>query len=396
MKKLWLLLFLAIGAHAQVSYPGTIKKATQFSNAYYSSAGTNYTISGAAAPTTPNGVPEVPCSIPSGGVATAPINCLPGIVGRAITGTTATDTILATDCNPYRVTYITSVNVAVTLPTAATFAVPNCTLKIVNGTSGAGTTITITPTTWTISAGGGGTASTLVLQQGQEAVIFVDPNNATNWVADVYEQAFTLTTTGTTGASTLTRSSKGITLNIPTPTSRTSVVNTTPVTVSANVTSAQALMEVSLGAGLLNTLNAPVTIHGSGIYSTALAQTPTLTFVVKLCTVSGCGSGTVVTLASIVTTNTVASIANNGWNVNLVTVPNVIGASGTLLVHGPLIIDLGALTTTADSVFNDVNSAASSTINLTAALFVDFFVTTSTGNVGNSITQQIGGVMLWQ
>jgi len=388
VKKLWFLLLIVAAAHAQITYPGTIKKADQYSWPYYSKAGSAYTISGASPLTTPAGVPVIPCQTPSGGIATTPTNCLPGINGRAITGTTATDTILATDCNPYRVEYKGSVAVAITLPTATTFGVSKCSFKLVNNLSTVND-LTITTTTWTCNGN-----ATCVIHNGQEGIFFTDPNSATNWVADIHEQALTLTTTGS-GASTLTRAATGITLNVPTPNQKTSVANTTPVTASANTTGAQALMELSLGAGLLNTLNAPVKLHGSGIYSTALGQTPTLTFVVKLCTVSGCGSGTVVTLASIITTATVASITNNGWSINLVAVPNVVGSSGTLLVHGPLTIDLGALTTTADSVFNDVNTAASSTINLTSALFLDFFVTTSTGSASNSITQQIGGVMLW-
>lgn len=134
-----------------------------------------------AAPTTPNGVAQIQTSTPSGGVSGAWTNSLPGLAGRAVLGTTNTDIILTSDCSPKRVEYLTSVNVAVTLPTATTLAVPQCTFRITDSTS-AGNTVTIIPTTWTVNG-----AATLILQQGQVATFTVDPNSATNWTADVVE-----------------------------------------------------------------------------------------------------------------------------------------------------------------------------------------------------------------
>ena len=167
------------------------------------------------------------------------------------------------------------------------------------------------------------------------------------------------------------------------------IANTTSVTVNGAVTTDQSLMELTLTSGILNTVNAPFLVHGSGVFTIAVAQTPNLTFKTKLCTVSGCGSGTVVTLTSITTSATVAA-TNNPWNLNVKVATVSSGSSGTLIAHGPLAIDLGALSTVADSVFNDTNTAASSAINLTGTLYLDFTVATSSGNSGNSITQQIG------
>jgi hypothetical protein len=180
---------------------------------------------------------------------------------------------------------------------------------------------------------------------------------------------------------------------VPSGSSGNAVTSTTPVTVSAAVTSDQQLMELSLTAGYLNTLGTPFVFNGSGLYTTAIAQTPTLTFKVKLCTVSGCGSGTVVTLVALVSTATLAAVTNNPWNLNVTGVTHATGATGTLEIHGPLILDLGIAATTVDSAFLDTNTAVSGTIDLTAALFVDFSVTTSTGNAGNSITQRSGAIM---
>lgn len=179
----------------------------------------------------------------------------------------------------------------------------------------------------------------------------------------------------------------------PAVTGTSAVGNVTPVTVSANTTSDQALQEISIPAALLNTLAQPYLAHNSGIFTIALAQTPTLTFKAKLCTVSGCGSGVVVTLATITTTATVAA-TNNIWNLNLKLATTATGASGTILTHGQpgLSIDIGAVSTIAGTLFIDTNTASSSAINLAGVLFLDFTVSTSVGNAGNSFTSQISTI----
>ena len=174
----------------------------------------------------------------------------------------------------------------------------------------------------------------------------------------------------------------------------TAVTNRTPVTANTNSTSAQALMELSLGAGYFNSSGQPFLFNAAGLYTTQAAQTPTITLTTKLCTVSGCGSGTVVTLASIVSTATIAAVTNNNWNLSFVGYNTATGATGNLEVHGFISADLGALTSTADSIFNDLNTAVSSNIDLTAALYVDFFVTFSTNAAGpNTFTQRVAGIM---
>lgn len=173
-----------------------------------------------------------------------------------------------------------------------------------------------------------------------------------------------------------------------------SVTSTTPVLVNTNTTSDQQLMELSLGAGYFNSSKQPFLFDGAGVYSTQTAQTPTITLKIKLCTVSGCGSGTVVTLISIVSTATIAAVTNNNWNLSILGYTATTGATGNLEIHGPLALDLGALTTTADSIFVDTNTAVSSNIDLTAALFVDFTIAFSTNAVtANTFTQRSGGVM---
>jgi hypothetical protein len=172
--------------------------------------------------------------------------------------------------------------------------------------------------------------------------------------------------------------------------------NLTPVTVSANTTGDQILQEVSLATGILNTVAAANLIHGSGILTIAALQTPTLTFKAKLCTVSGCGSGTVRTLATITTGATIAA-TNNGWNLQLMAGTVSSGSAGTLAVHGApgLTVDIGALPGSAATLYVDTNTTVTSAIDLTAALFVDFTVSTSAGNTGNSFTQNIAESLPW-
>lgn len=131
-----------------------------------------------AGPTTPAGLAQSWTSTPSGGLATAQVWAVPGIAVRAVTGTTATDTLATADCSPKRVAYQGSVAVAVTLPTATTLAVPNCVFRIANNTTGAPSDVTVTPTTWTVNGG-----ATMVIHQGETYTFYVDPSG-TAWDAD--------------------------------------------------------------------------------------------------------------------------------------------------------------------------------------------------------------------
>lgn len=172
-----------------------------------------------------------------------------------------------------------------------------------------------------------------------------------------------------------------------------SVTSTTPVTVNANSTSDQQLMELSLTAGYLNSLGRPFDFFGAGVYTTQTAQTPTLEFKIKLCTVSGCGSGTVVTLVDITSGATTAASSNISWNLRTLGTTAATGATGNLELHGDAHLDLGSALSTASTVYNDTNTAVSSNIDLTAALFVDFTVKFSTNAAGaNTCTQREGVV----
>lgn len=169
------------------------------------------------------------------------------------------------------------------------------------------------------------------------------------------------------------------------------VTSTTPVTVNANSTADQQLMELSLTAGYLNSLGRPFDFFGAGVYTIA-SGTPTLEFKLKLCTVSGCGSGTVVTLVDITSAAT-TTLTNNNWSMRLVGTTAATGATGNLEIHGPVTVDIGALAATADAVYGDINTAVSGNIDLTAALFVDWTIKFSTNQASpNAMTQREGVV----
>lgn len=153
-----------------------------------SSAGSQYGIqynsngSGGFAGTTPpttNCLYNVNYNV-TASAAVAPTAACPGFSGRAVTGTTATDTLLYSD-NLLPVNYQGSVAVAVTLPTATTLANSKFATELVNNTSGSSTAVTVTPTTWTING-----SSTLVIAQGQSCKIKADPSG-TNWDADCHD-----------------------------------------------------------------------------------------------------------------------------------------------------------------------------------------------------------------
>jgi len=153
---------------------GAVNPSTLFAAAYYN---TPSTISGIpTCPPTANGQYLVSYDI-SGSVASAPACDQVGLGARAVTGATATDTVLYTDNNA-SVEYESSVAVAVSLPTTTTLTNPFFYTVLENRTTGVSTNVTVTPVTFTIN----GNAS-LVLTQTQRCLIQIDPALATNWLA---------------------------------------------------------------------------------------------------------------------------------------------------------------------------------------------------------------------
>jgi hypothetical protein len=127
-------------------------------------------------------------------------------------------------------------------------------------------------------------------------------------------------------------------------------------TALATITTAQTLMSLALLAQALNKKTRTLRISGSLVF-TVSSGTPTVAIAIKL------GS---VTLATI--TSAALQAVTNGqvffeFLVSVVTT----GASATLETHGNIVVQLGATNTPAVAQYNDINTAVSSAVDLTAA-----------------------------
>lgn len=173
------------------------------------------------------------------------------------------------------------------------------------------------------------------------------------------------------------------------PITRTTCVNVTPVTVSASVNTDQLLMACTLPANLLNVVGRTLRIFAAGVYSTAATSTAQMTLKVKFCTVSGCGSGTVISPINIQTIALASvTVTNNAWNINAYPTTQTAGASSAYEAHGFISIDLGSLTTAADSIFDDVNTATVGTIDSTGQLFLQVTGAFSAASSSNAFTER--------
>ena len=173
------------------------------------------------------------------------------------------------------------------------------------------------------------------------------------------------------------------------PVSRVACVSVAPVTVAANVTTDQLLMSCTLSANLLNVVGRTLKVTTASIYSTPAASVSQMTEKIKLCTVSGCGSGTVVTLVSIQSSalGTIA-VTNNAIQLPVFFTTQTAGASSTYEAHGCLNIDLNASISGADTVFCDTNTAVSAAIDSTAQLFLQVTGAFSTASASNSWSER--------
>jgi len=154
--------------------------------------------------------------------------------------------------------------------------------------------------------------------------------------------------------------------------------NVTPVTVAANVTTAQNLQSFSVVTAAMNTIGYGLHVTGYGFYSLG-TNTPTLTFAVNL------GSLTLCTWTTGVTT---ISAANAPFQFTCDAVTTTAGTSGVLEAHGTLSIDLGATNLIGETVYGDTNTSTVGTVSLGTSQTLQVTVTSSLGSTSNSFTER--------
>lgn len=134
----------------------------------------------------------------------------------------------------------------------------------------------------------------------------------------------------------------------------------------------------------LNVLNKHIRVKGRGRYTTAAASL--LNTDIALCTVSGCGSGTVFSPAGCVVTSTNQAnvLANGQFKFECELTVSAIGATGTVMAKASSSFQLGAAATAALSEFQDTATAVSATFDLTLKYFIHPRFKFTTSNAGNS------------
>jgi hypothetical protein len=131
------------------------------------------------------------------------------------------------------------------------------------------------------------------------------------------------------------------------------------------------LAEFSLSSACLNTANKTMRVYAHIVTATGTTQTPTYTVKVKVCTVSGCGSGTVVTACSFGPSGAMTASTTVHAEMECMIMTTTTGSSGVLESAGFGILNVTSASGTGGVLWNDINTAGSSTINLTSTLFID-------------------------
>ena len=177
------------------------------------------------------------------------------------------------------------------------------------------------------------------------------------------------------------------------------------VTVSANVSTDQNLFKWIIPLALVGNQFVPPTVTTpailpqqrtfhcfiAGVYTTPAANLSTLEFKAKLCTVSGCATGTVQPLIDITSTANPGTVTNDPWYLEFwaTTGNGDTGSAAQFESHGTLKIDLGAATTGALSEFGDQNTAVTTpSVDTANQLYMQATVAFSSASASNSVTQR--------
>jgi hypothetical protein len=160
------------------------------------------------------------------------------------------------------------------------------------------------------------------------------------------------------------------------------------VTTATNPSVETPLKQLTIPAGALNVVNLKTQYIGFGRITTNTGQGPTMRMRLYLCTVSGCGSGTVITLADF-TTAGVATGSTKSWRLEAILGTATSGVTGTMEARTTLLTQIGAEATVAPESRLDQNNAASAAIDLTGTLYLRLTVLYNSSNAGNNVVQRM-------
>lgn len=158
-----------------------------------------------------------------------------------------------------------------------------------------------------------------------------------------------------------------------------------PITDTAFHALIAASSDPSIPANVSNINPRKIACHGDGVYTNAAASL--LNVDLQVCTVSGCGSGTVVSPAggAVTSTNQANNLTNGQWTLDVsLTSTSTLGSSGTFMVKSTACFNLGTTTAAVLSCFADTATAVSAAIDETVQEFLNPAFKFSTSNAGNS------------
>jgi hypothetical protein len=144
-------------------------------------------------------------------------------------------------------------------------------------------------------------------------------------------------------------------------------------------------------AGTINAAKHRIEILLRGIYG-ANGATDTVTLQVKACTVSACGSGTVIVLAATGAVLPGAAVTTQGWQTKVDCNVFTAGASGTLQCAGFSLFSLTGLTALQA---DDMVQASTVTVDTTVDEFISLGVKWNNSSINNTLTTQILGIHVY-
>lgn len=257
---------------------------------------------------------------------------------------------------------------------------------------------------WTNKGSGGGTYRSLVLKSGNSSTITLGPNDITTF-GNSSGNSWNIAAARHLLASTTNAFDIGTSTTVAAP--RTIYAGTSVVAPVVNATTAFQLNGVALTFPIVcSNTSASTAITGTATEtafdlncripastlvagSTIVADfggrytgnnTDTLIFKLKACTVSGCASGTVVTLAT-TSAVTLTAVTNQYWDVHSQLIAWTVGAAGTI---EPLTRGLVATTGLAGTILTAPNTAAitvDTTVDQYITLTAKFSTTSGTNNI---------------